>query len=57
MECAQLQISGGGSKQPATVNFPGAYSGSDPGVRINIYQPLSSYKIPGASPWLQSRSY
>ncbi|KAI0688896.1 glycosyl hydrolase family 61-domain-containing protein [Earliella scabrosa] len=49
MECAQIQISGGGSNQPATVNFPGAYSGSDPGVRINIYQPLSSYKIPGPS--------
>lgn len=31
MECAQLHITGGGSTQPATVSFPGAYSGTDPG--------------------------
>ncbi|EJC98512.1 uncharacterized protein FOMMEDRAFT_187182 [Fomitiporia mediterranea MF3/22] len=47
MECAQLQITGGGKSQPATVSFPGAYSGSDPGIKINIYQTLSSYTIPG----------
>ncbi|KIJ64532.1 carbohydrate-binding module family 1 protein [Hydnomerulius pinastri MD-312] len=47
MECAQLQITGGGSTQPATVSFPGAYKGSDPGITINIYQTLSSYTIPG----------
>lgn len=27
MECAQLQVTGGGSTKPATVSFPGAYSG------------------------------
>ncbi|TFY83103.1 hypothetical protein EWM64_g911 [Hericium alpestre] len=47
MECAQLQITGGGSTSPATVSFPGAYSGTDPGITINIYQTLSSYTIPG----------
>ncbi|KIP03690.1 carbohydrate-binding module family 1 protein [Phlebiopsis gigantea 11061_1 CR5-6] len=47
LECAQLQITGGGSTQPATVSFPGAYSGTDPGVKINIYQTLSNYTIPG----------
>ena len=47
MECAQLQITGGGSTQPATVNFPGAYSGTDPGIKINIYQTLTNYVIPG----------
>ncbi|KAI0310684.1 glycoside hydrolase, partial [Amylostereum chailletii] len=47
MECAQLQITGGGSAVPNTVNFPGAYSGSDPGITINIYQPLTSYTVPG----------
>jgi len=47
MECAQLKITGGGSKSPATVSFPGAYSGSDPGIKINIYQTLSSYTVPG----------
>lgn len=67
MECAQLQITGGGSTSPATVNFPGAYSGkcslnrltflvlrfkkigSDPGIKINIYQTLTSYTVPGTT--------
>lgn len=49
MECAQLQITGGGSAQPATVSFPGAYKGTDPGIKINIYQTLSNYTIPGKS--------
>lgn len=30
MECAQINITGGGSASPATVSFPGAYKGSDP---------------------------
>jgi len=47
MECAQLQITGGGSTSPATVSFPGAYSGTDPGIKLNIYQTLSSYTVPG----------
>ncbi|GJE95940.1 glycoside hydrolase family 61 protein [Phanerochaete sordida] len=47
MECAQLQITGGGSTQPATVSFPGAYHGTDPGIKINIYQHLNNYTIPG----------
>jgi len=49
MECAQLQITGGGSTVPATVSFPGAYAGTDPGITINIYQNLTSYTIPGPS--------
>ncbi|KAK0455632.1 glycoside hydrolase [Desarmillaria tabescens] len=47
MECAQLEITGGGSTSPSTVSFPGAYAGSDPGITINIYQTLSGYTIPG----------
>ncbi|EIN04298.1 glycoside hydrolase family 61 protein [Punctularia strigosozonata HHB-11173 SS5] len=48
MECAQLQITGGGSTNPSpTVAFPGAYSATDPGILINIYQTLSNYTIPG----------
>ena len=31
MECAQLEITGGGSTTPSGVSFPGAYKGSDPG--------------------------
>jgi len=50
MECAQLQITGGGNVSPATVSFPGAYSGSDPGITINIYYPpVTSYIVPGPS--------
>ncbi|KAI5119067.1 hypothetical protein M0805_001526 [Coniferiporia weirii] len=47
MECAQLEITGGGSTQPATVSFPGAYAGSDPGITIDIYQTLTNYTVPG----------
>ncbi|EPS44225.1 hypothetical protein H072_1797 [Dactylellina haptotyla CBS 200.50] len=52
MECAQINIVGGGSDSPPTVSFPGAYSGSDPGVLVNIYYPpLSTYVIPGPRPY------
>ncbi|KAF7290218.1 CBM1 domain-containing protein [Mycena indigotica] len=48
MECAQISVTGGGSTQPATVSFPGAYKGSDPGITVNIYYPtLTNYTIPG----------
>ncbi|KAJ6506332.1 glycoside hydrolase family 61 protein I [Mycena vitilis] len=48
MECAQIQITGGGSTSPATVSFPGAYHGTDPGITTNIYYPLlTNYTIPG----------
>ncbi|KAJ3508908.1 hypothetical protein NLJ89_g5500 [Agrocybe chaxingu] len=50
MECAQIEITSGGNTTPApTVNFPGAYSGSDPGIRYNLYSGLTSYTIPGPS--------
>ncbi|KAF8899803.1 glycosyl hydrolase family 61-domain-containing protein [Gymnopilus junonius] len=50
MECAQLQITGGGSASPATVSFPGAYKGTDPGITIDIYYPtVTNYTIPGPS--------
>jgi len=49
MECAQINVSGGsGSASPATVSLPGAYSATDPGILINIYQtPQPAYTIPG----------
>ncbi|KAH8114758.1 glycosyl hydrolase family 61-domain-containing protein [Phellopilus nigrolimitatus] len=47
MECAQLQITGGGSTEPSTVSFPGAYSGELLCITIDIYQTLPSYTIPG----------
>ncbi|KAF3936814.1 Endoglucanase-4 [Dactylella cylindrospora] len=52
MSCAQINIIGGGSSSPPTVNFPGAYSGSDPGILVNIYYPpLTTYVIPGPRPF------
>ncbi|KAJ6256613.1 hypothetical protein Dda_8478 [Drechslerella dactyloides] len=50
MECAQINIVGGGSLSPATVNFPGAYSGSDPGIKFNLYTSPINYIIPGPRP-------
>jgi hypothetical protein len=38
MECAQLNISGGGHAQPPTVSFPGAYKPTDPGIKIQVSQ-------------------
>ena len=29
------------------MSFPGAYAGTDPGIKINIYQTLANYTIPG----------
>jgi len=52
MECAQINVTGGsGAKTPATVSLPGAYSATDPGILINIYQTLSNYTIPGPAPF------
>ena len=47
MTCYQLTIDGSGSAKPPTVNFPGAYSASDPGILVNIHSALSSYTAPG----------
>jgi cellulase len=56
MGCAQINVTGGGSASPATVSFPGAYKGSDPGITVNIYSGLSSYTIPGPRPFTCSGS-
>lgn len=47
MSCFQLSVTGGGSASPATVNFPGAYKASDPGIGTSIHGNLSGYTIPG----------
>ncbi|KEZ40549.1 hypothetical protein SAPIO_CDS8458 [Scedosporium apiospermum] len=50
MSCYQLRVSGGGGSTPAGVSFPGAYSSSDPGIKIDIWaSDLSNYEIPGPS--------
>ncbi|TFK92483.1 lytic polysaccharide monooxygenase [Polyporus arcularius HHB13444] len=51
MSCFQVNVGGSGSANPPTVSFPGAYSASDPGILINIYEQLNSYQIPGPSPY------
>ncbi|THH09844.1 hypothetical protein EW145_g1744 [Phellinidium pouzarii] len=52
MECAQLEITGGGSTEPATVSFPEGVTISwrhNIGITIDIYQTLPSYTVPGPS--------
>ncbi|KAL8391781.1 hypothetical protein RB595_002115 [Gaeumannomyces hyphopodioides] len=51
--CAQLKVTGSGSGKPGpTVKFPGAYTGSEPGILVNIYwPPLTSYAAPGPATW------
>ncbi|KAF2800427.1 lytic polysaccharide monooxygenase [Melanomma pulvis-pyrius CBS 109.77] len=52
MECAQLNVSGGGTANPPTVSFPGAYKGSDPGIKFQLYYPTpTAYTIPGPTPF------
>ncbi|KAI0076549.1 cellulose-growth-specific protein [Panus rudis PR-1116 ss-1] len=53
-ECAQIQITGGGSRAPTSdelVTFPGAYSASDPGLTVDLYdneaKSETTYVIPG----------
>ncbi|KAI0127596.1 glycoside hydrolase family 61 protein [Xylariales sp. AK1849] len=47
MTCYQITVSGSGSAVPETVEFPGAYAASDPGILINIYQSMTTYEAPG----------
>ncbi|KAI0326129.1 glycoside hydrolase family 61 protein [Cubamyces sp. BRFM 1775] len=51
MSCYQVNVGGSGSANPPTVSFPGAYNAQDPGILINIYQQLSTYTIPGPTPY------
>lgn len=57
-ECAQLIVSGGGGVNPPSrflTRFPGGYSMSDPGVRVDIYSAqapsITTYKVPGPAVW------
>ncbi|GAP90953.2 putative glycoside hydrolase family 61 protein [Rosellinia necatrix] len=47
MTCYQLTVTGSGSAKPAGVKLPGAYAASDPGILINIHQPMTTYVAPG----------
>lgn len=39
-----MPVGGSGTARPSTVKIPGAFSASDPGIQINIYQNLSGYQ-------------
>ncbi|KAG8898295.1 hypothetical protein FRC01_010960, partial [Tulasnella sp. 417] len=42
--CGQIKVTGGGSGNPGPlVSFPGAYTGNEPGILLNIYSVPSNY--------------
>jgi hypothetical protein len=50
ISCGQIQVTGGGSTTPTKLaSFPGAYTSSDPGLKVNIYGGAapSTYQNPG----------
>ncbi|KAI5120061.1 hypothetical protein M0805_007811 [Coniferiporia weirii] len=51
MSCFQVEVGGSGTASPATVNIPGAYGASDPGILIDIYTSPKAYEIPGPTPF------
>ncbi|KAF9529108.1 cellulose-growth-specific protein [Crepidotus variabilis] len=53
-ECAQIEITGGGTRAPLSgelVKFPGGYSKTDPGINCDLYgeaaKTATTYVIPG----------
>ncbi|KAF8656154.1 hypothetical protein AX16_002723 [Volvariella volvacea WC 439] len=52
ISCAQIRITGSGSGNPPKVSIPGYVSASDPGLTVNIYNPVpTSYRVPGPAVW------
>ncbi|KAF8153816.1 glycoside hydrolase [Crassisporium funariophilum] len=52
ISCAQIKVTGGGSGNPAKVSIPGYVPANDPGLTVNIYNPVpTSYTVPGPRPW------
>ncbi|ESK86500.1 glycoside hydrolase family 61 protein [Moniliophthora roreri MCA 2997] len=48
ISCAQIKITGGGSASPSKVSIPGYVSPDDPGLTVNIYNPVpTAYTVPG----------
>jgi len=56
--CAQVQVTNGGTGTPGPlVAFPGAYTGNEPGILIDIYYPIpANYTQPGPPVWPASGS-
>ncbi|KAB5593296.1 endo-beta-1,4-glucanase D [Ceratobasidium theobromae] len=52
ISCAQLSITGSGTGNPSKVSIPGVYTGTEPGLLINIYwPPVTNYTVPGPAVW------
>ncbi|KZV59389.1 carbohydrate-binding module family 1 protein [Peniophora sp. CONT] len=51
MSCFQVNVGGSGTAKPSGVKIPGAYSATDPGILIDIYQSPAAYTIPGPTPY------
>jgi len=51
--CGQVEVTNGGTGTPGPlVAFPGAYTGMEPGILIDIYYPIpTSYTQPGPPVW------
>lgn len=47
ISCAQVKVTGGGSKQFSGVSIPGHVKATDPGYTANIYNNFNSYTVPG----------
>ncbi|EUC54563.1 glycoside hydrolase family 61 protein [Rhizoctonia solani AG-3 Rhs1AP] len=56
MSCYQINVTGGGAANPATVKFPGAYSPTDPGILFDLYGGYTSYTIPGPAVYVAGSS-
>ena len=46
-QCINLQVTGGGSDNPAGVAGTALYKSTDPGIVVNIYQQNTQYAVPG----------
>ncbi|CAE7143619.1 unnamed protein product [Rhizoctonia solani] len=53
VSCAQVRVIGGGSGVPKPlVALPGYYTGKEPGIMVNIYNPIPvNYTQPGPTVW------
>ncbi|TFK66850.1 glycoside hydrolase family 61 protein [Pluteus cervinus] len=50
--CIQVNVTGSGTALPTSfVSFPGAYTGSTPGIVYDVYTNTSSYPFPGPPVW------
>lgn len=47
ISCAQVKVTGGGSKTFSGVSIPGHVKATDPGYTANIYNNFDSYTVPG----------